>query len=124
MRHATEATTTLADWYHDAAAGLIEVRVPWGLLNVTDPSTRTVIFDDPARAREDPDAGDFGTATTDGVRVGAVAAVAARSDADRSGTAWRRAAFRTYSWTPWEQPRSHSRLKPVYDSLRTLWREP
>lgn len=130
LRHATEDTTTLADWYHDASAGLIEIRVPWGLLNVTDPSTRTVLFDDPARAREDPDAGDFGTATTDGVRVGAVLyrkgdrprAVATLPG--RSGNAWSRAAFRTYTWTPWEEPRSHSRLKPVYDSLRTLWREP
>lgn len=130
LRHAPEAATTLADWYHDAVAGLIELRIPWGLINVTDPSTRTVLFDDVTRAREDPDAGSFGTATTDGVRVGAVMyrkGVRPRVIATlpgRSGSAWRRTAFRTYTWRPWEEPRSHSRLKPVYDSLRTLWREP
>ena len=41
----TSAGSTLADWYADSVAGLIEIRLPWGLLNVTDPSSRTVLFD-------------------------------------------------------------------------------
>ena len=27
------------------AAGLLQLRLPWDLLNVTDPSTRTLLFD-------------------------------------------------------------------------------
>src|SRR5262249_44494568 len=31
------------DWYWDRAACLVELRLPWGLLNVTDPSSRRVL---------------------------------------------------------------------------------
>ena len=68
MRFGTEAQSTASDWYAELPAGLIEVRIPWALLNVTDPSSRTVLFDPPDRQ-----AGEFGTAVTPGFRIGAVA---------------------------------------------------
>jgi hypothetical protein len=123
LRFGTESESSLADWYADSAAGLIELRLPWGLLNVTDPSSRTVLFDG-----SDQLGGDFGTAVTDGFRFGAVLyrkggtprLVATLPAAD--GAYWRAASFRTWAWAPWEEPTSHSRLKPVYDSLQATWR--
>ena len=32
LLHATEATSSLADWYLDEQAGLLELRLPWDLL--------------------------------------------------------------------------------------------
>jgi len=37
-----------ADWALDPAAGTIEIALPWGLLNVGDPSSLAVIDDDPS----------------------------------------------------------------------------
>jgi len=114
---------SLADWYADAAAGLIEIRLPWGLLNVTDPSSRTVLFD-----RDGQLTGEFGTAVTEGIRIGAL--VQGRDDPSRLLSAlpaprdgrWRTDDFALWQWEGWEEPASHSRLKPVYDSLQSTWR--
>src|ERR1043166_6213946 len=43
LRYGRAAASTLVDWYEDRDAGLIEVRLAWGLLNVTDPSSRRVL---------------------------------------------------------------------------------
>jgi len=118
----TAAESSLADWYVDSAAGLVEIRLPWGLLNVTDPSSRTVLFD-----RGDQTGGEFGTTVTDGVRMGAFVY---RKGTPRKplaalpsvqGGRWRAPDFTTWTWAPWEEPISHSRLKPVYDSLQATW---
>jgi hypothetical protein len=109
LRHARQATSTLADWYVDRAVGLIEVRLPWGLLNVTDPSSRTVL----AAVRE---RGVVETRPTDGFRF----VVVARRRRDDRIVAFLPAAA-TYTWPAWEQPRWHERLKPAYFALRDLW---
>jgi hypothetical protein len=122
LRYGTQASSTLADWYLDERAGLLELRVPWDLLNVTDPSTRTLLFD----AKKE---GDFGTAKAQDFRLGillyrktggpmVVGALPALADGR-----WRLSGFTPWRWEGWTQPRSHGRLKPVYDSLRTLWQE-
>jgi len=120
MRFGTEYESTASDWYADVPAGLIEVRIPWALLNVTDPSSRAVLFDPPGRTD-----GDFGTAVTPGFRFGAVAyrkggGVVGALPTLRDGR-WRTDAFTEWTWPTWEVPTSHSRLKPVYDSLRATW---
>jgi hypothetical protein len=123
LRFGRESESSLADWYADPTAGLIELRLPWGLLNVTDPSSRTVLFDTSSQQN-----GDFGTAVTEGFRLGAVLYQKGRAPRlvatlpDVDGRTWRAASFRTWAWSPWEEPTSHSRLKPVYDSLQATWR--
>jgi hypothetical protein len=122
LRFGPESGSTLADWYADSATGLIEIRLPWGLLNVTDPSSRTVLFDRPGQS-----AGDFGTAVTDGFRIGAILDRKDRADGPvatlptADGRTWRAASFPLWAWDTWEEPVSHSRLKPVYDSLQATW---
>jgi hypothetical protein len=123
LRHGTEAWSTLADWYLDEKAGLLQVRIPWDLLNVTDPSTRTLLFDPKTT-------GTYGTVTAADFHVGVVIyAKRGVSDSRVLGILpalkegrWRIADFAHWRWDSWKEPRSHSRLKPVYDSLRMLWR--
>jgi len=122
LRYGAESNSSLADWYVDEAGGVIEIRLPWGLLNVTDPSSRTVLMDRPGQLE-----GDFGTAVTDGFRFGAFVAPAETGRAPvislpaSFNARWPAASFRTWSWDTWEEPTSHSRLKPVYDSLQATW---
>ena len=108
LRFGTEAESTLSDWYVDKAANLLEIRIPWGLLNVTDPSSHEVLTSITAR-------GGFETDTTDGFRFG-VAVL------DRAGVAQDRLApGPTYRWPGWEMPVSHERLKAAYFAIRDLW---
>ncbi len=121
LRHGTQAESSLADWYWDRPAGLVTIRIPWALLNVTDPSSRRVAFE---FARE----GEFGTVVTEGFRAGVIlldgdgAHVAALPSA--RGRRWRTGDFTSWRWPEWTEPRFHSRLKPAFDSLRQLWSEP
>lgn len=108
LQYGRAVESTLADWFVDRAAGLLEVRVPWGLLNVTDPSSRTVL----ARVR---DPGPFRTEVTDGFRF--VIAALARDGAVQA----RVVAERPYVWPTWETPVWHERLKPAYYAMQALW---
>lgn len=118
--HSTEANSTLADWYLDEKAGLLELRLPWDLLNVTDPSTRTLLADPNTE-------GAFGTVSAEDFHVGVLQYRKAKPTTVRAlpaleqGT-WRAGDFAGWRWPGWTEPRSHARLKPVYDSLRMLWR--
>jgi hypothetical protein len=119
LRYGTMATSTSADWYYDSSAGVVQLRLSWGLLNVTDPSTRTVLAQKPGAP--------FATVVTDGFRIGALL----RTDRDRRVVAaapritgdgrWNAAGFTTWQWTTWVEPTWHSRLKPAYDSLKAVW---
>jgi hypothetical protein len=119
LRFGRESESTLADWFHDADAGLLELRLPWGLLNVTDPSTATVLAE-----RE---GAPFATATTDGIRVGVLlrrssdGAVLETLPARATDGSWPSASFRSWRWATWTEPTSHAALKPVYDSLKATW---
>jgi len=109
LRHGRSSESTLADWYVDRAAGLVELRIAWGLLNVTDPSSRHVMV----RYRRN---GTFETAVTDGLRFD-VAAL----DRSRGGVVARLGAGETYAWPTWEVPTWHERLKPAYEAMRDVW---
>jgi tetratricopeptide repeat protein len=120
LRHGTETASTLADWYLDQHAGLVELRIPWDLLNVTDPSSRTLLYDRDST-------GAFGTATAEDFHVGILIY---RKSGGREvvgalpaleGGVWRAASFNPWHWVGWTKPSSYARLKPVYDSLKLLW---
>lgn len=122
LQFGTEQSSSLADWYYDQAAGLLELRLPWGLLQVTDPSTGTVLYEQ----GRPPETARFGTARTDGFRFGLIVRSAdgsiLRTLPARQGGRWRSDAFSLWRWPDWTEPRWHARLKPVYDSLQALWR--
>ncbi|HEY6866630.1 MAG TPA: hypothetical protein VI792_05190, partial [Candidatus Eisenbacteria bacterium] len=121
LRFGTERQSTLSDWCFDRAAGLLEVRLPWLLINVTDPSSQSVLW------REHAD-GEFGTAAGDGFRIGVVTyrrgvhpQPVGSLPALGPGRRWRAADFPTWTWTAWEAPEFHRRLKPVYLALKQTW---
>ena len=109
LRYGRARESSLADWYVERAAGLVEVRIAWGLLNVTDPSSRHVMV----RYRRN---GTFETGVTDGFRF-ALAALG-RS---HGGVVARLGAAQTYAWPTWEVPTWHERLKPAYEAMRDVW---
>ena len=109
LRYGRAAESTLSDWYVDPASGLVEVRIAWGLLNVTDPSSRRVMV----RYRGN---GVFETARTDGFRF-AVAVL----DRSSGAVVARIAPERTFTWPTWEVPAWHERLKPAYFAMRDVW---
>jgi len=108
LRYGRAVESTLVDWYWDRTPGVMEVRLPWGLLNVTDPSSRTVL----ARVR---DPGPFATEVTDGFRF-----VVTATGRDGAVVA-RLAPQQAYVWATWEAPVWHEHLKPAYYAMRTLW---
>ena len=119
LRYGTDARSTLSDWYWDRATGMLQLRLPWNLINVGDPSSGTVLYDKAS-------SGQVGTAPSDGFRVGVVVldrlttAPVASLPEGRDGR-WSRPHFPSWHWATWTTPRYHSALKPVYDSLQTLW---
>lgn len=103
-----------AEWQSGRTAtggGFIEARIPWGLLNVTDPSTRRVI-DDPERKV----AGPVGTSLTPGFRLVFAAFDATRPLWEEGATVQSTlpAAVQgripmppLFTWSTWEQPTFH-----------------
>jgi hypothetical protein len=119
LRYGSEENSTLSDWWYDEASGTIEVRIPWGMLNVTDPSTRTVLHDAAGR-------GAIAVVATEGFQVGATRVSRGRRSAVTASTptitgAWRASQFRPWLWPAWEEPVWHARLKPLYEAMREVW---
>jgi hypothetical protein len=120
LRFGRYAESTLADWYYEPEAALLELRLPWGLLNVTDPSTGTIILG------AVPD-GAIQTTRADGFRIGVMTVAIPNGKAvgalPRLGpdSAWHVADFPNWTWSGWDSPTHHQALKPVYDSLKVLW---
>jgi len=117
LRYGNATASTLSDWYYDSAAGLLELRIPWMLLNVTDPSTRTLLY-------ETAPGDGFGTVPAEDWHIGVVVTGPngnARSALPGLDTGWKLDAFTPWRWAPWETPRYHERLKPAYDTMRRVW---
>jgi hypothetical protein len=124
---------SLADWYYDAAAGMLQLRLPWGMLNVSDPSTGRILFESDTVAAgsrssqfECEGCSVLTGVPNDGFRM---AAVALRNGVDIAGSIPQAAegrhlpasSFTTWRWKTWEQPTWHEYVKPTYAALRDLW---
>jgi len=109
--HARQQETTLSDWYADTATGTIELRIPWGLLHVLDPSSRHVLFGTPS-------AHDPAGRTTDGFRF--VVRSLARSGG--AGETLPLGIPPTWQWPTWETPRWHAERKPLFEAMRDAFR--
>lgn len=133
------------DWALNEAAGVIEVGIPWGLLNVGDPSSRCVLDDDPATPQVE-------CAPTDGLALLAWATEAAcfRADSlgpssasckgagpepisdllaptgtvqvsDGYGLTITTPSAHVYLWNGWEAPITVERIKASADFIRGLY---
>jgi len=94
---------SLSDFYY--RDGKIEMRIPWQLLNVMDPSGKFIIDDMYARGKISP-------LKVEGFRFGAV-----KIKNDQMEKA-QHVPMKEYVWEAWEQPTYHERLKPSYYILR------
>lgn len=121
---------SLGNWYVEPSSSRVVVRLPWGLLNVTDPSSNRVIMDESRDLPSGP-AGmrnlvtdslgtvktpgfEFFAATTSG---GGLADFAPRSSDGKSFGH----AIGPFSWRGWDQPRTSERLKQSYAYMRSLY---
>jgi hypothetical protein len=103
------------DGLWERGEGVLEVRIPWMLLNFTDPSQRRVLQDP-----EGATPAEFGTTTVEGIRILAAA---------RTGAAWtqwpasgRAGDVASFTWPTWQEPRWRERRRPVYDAMREVYR--
>jgi len=100
-----------------AEQGTIELRLPWALLNVTDPSSLRVVHQE--TAHEPP----LDTVATEGFRIYAFAVDAKhprlrpRSRLPAAGVA-----APLYAWAPWEAPKFRTEPKAGIDAIRAAVR--
>ncbi|MEO8335988.1 MAG: hypothetical protein ABI664_13505 [bacterium] len=133
LRYATLAGNSLADWWWDREAGTLEFRLPWGMLNVSDPSSARILYESNVDlALHPPETGPGSQLVgmpSDGFRF---AVVALKPGPDILGTIPARdaygnlplSAYTSWKWKTWDTPTYHTRLKPVYFELQRLWAEP
>ncbi|MFN0178854.1 MAG: tetratricopeptide repeat protein [Gemmatimonadales bacterium] len=118
LRHARETDHSLADWYADPATGVIELRLGWGMLQVLDPSSHWVLQSTDADGRSPAGA------TTDGFRFALAsydpAAPTASGVRIGCGTGVDRPHH--FQWLPWETPRWHQRIKPLFGTMQATFR--
>ncbi|MEO8910436.1 MAG: tetratricopeptide repeat protein [Gemmatimonadaceae bacterium] len=113
--YARQQENSLADWFADPAKGVIEVRLPWGMLGVLDPSSRRVlvsnrVFGELAKG-----------APTDGFRF-VVESYDPASPVGGSDHLPRGISGfgdpPTWTWATWETPRWHAEVKPVFEAMK------
>ncbi len=114
LTFARQSETTLADWFADARTGVIEARIPWGMLQVTDPSSRLVL--------SGMEAGGTGPASsqTDGFRF-VVQSYDPRSPAS-GGALLGCGAPLQWSWSTWDAPSWHEEIKPLFGAMQDTFR--
>jgi hypothetical protein len=116
LRYARQDETTLADWYADSTSGVIEIRLGWGMLHVTDPSSRTVLFGDAAT-------GEVAGTETAGFRfvVQSFDPMNPASPAEQLPNVG--VTVPTWTWEKWEEPRWYAEIKPTFASLQKTFAE-
>jgi hypothetical protein len=115
LRRESSSYDSLSDFFYEGNA--IELRIPWSLLNFTDPSSRRVLWKD----------GRQSTRKTDGIRLVAVSykPVAGRLYAEATGLPSRAAdhlpgrfsapgEVATYTWREWQVPIYNTFVKESY----------
>ena len=114
LRFARQSETTLTDWFADPGTGVIEARIPWGMLEVLDPSSRLVL------EGTGPDGRDPKGIETDGFRfvVQSYDPQAPRSDGALLGCG----APLAWTWSTWETPTWHEEIKPLFAAMKETFR--
>jgi hypothetical protein len=100
-----EAYNSLADF--NANGENIEIRIPWQLFNVMDPSTK-MVMDDLYKKGIKP-------RKTSGLYAGAILI--------KNGDVLDNSDMKHYAWSEWEVPKYHERLKPSYYIMMEAFKE-
>lgn len=119
---------SLAHWYLSSNGTKLFVRLPWLLLNVSDPSSLTVIHDDrtnlpagPAAVRSELGENALHTEKTAGFSFYAVTTHGGKlSDFQpRRGSYW--ASAKKFIWQGWDGPTFRERIKQSYPEVKRLY---
>ncbi len=102
-----EQYDSLNDWYYSEDTGILEIRIPWMLLNAKDPSQKEFVGD---LQKDGIDA----TKTIDG--IGIFATLTDRENTIVDSTSSGKQAY--YTWENWDLPESEERLKQSYYILQ------
>ncbi len=103
----SESYQSLSDFIYNEAQGILEIRIPWQLLNVMDPSTKQIMSDLYTEQNITP-TGFNGFTVGLGLLRGEGTAISL------SGT---------YAYDAWQMPTYHERLKPSYYELQEALKE-
>ncbi|MBB5179237.1 hypothetical protein HNQ44_000659 [Planomicrobium koreense] len=98
---------SLNDWFYSEDTGVLEIRIPWMLLNAKDPSNKEFIGD----LQKD---GIEASMKIDGIGISAVLADSENTIIDSTGLG--KQSF--YTWENWALPESEERLKQSYFILQ------
>jgi hypothetical protein len=96
---------SLADFY--ISEDNIEIRIPWQLLNIMDPSSKT--------AMDDLYKGEIKGIKINGINSGIILI--------RDEKVIEESSMAMYSWKEWEEPSYHERLKPSYYILKEAFKK-
>jgi tetratricopeptide (TPR) repeat protein len=112
---------SIAAWHASAGEKMIEMRIPWGLLYIMDPSSR-LVFDGTDKK------GDPYFRETEGVSIAAleIRETGGRSiltDSLPARLTNRIASMPLYAWEKWDYRRNVGRLKPAYYKLKEVFQE-
>jgi tetratricopeptide repeat protein len=116
LLYARQQDNSLADWFANESTGTVEVRIPWGMLQVLDPSSHAVLNGIAATSEAI-------AATTDGFRfvVESYDPSNPSSRNDRFPRATGSSTFGnppTWTWPNWEAPRWYAETKPVFAAMQ------
>ena len=100
-----ETYNSLADFY--VKGENIELRIPWLLINIMDPSTRMVMDD----------------LYNDGIKPKKIDGIYTGFIIQRENNKTEESAVELYSWKEWELPKYHERLKPSYYILKKAFKK-
>lgn len=102
-----ESYQSLSDFIYNEEQGILEIRIPWQLLNVMDPSAKQIMGDFYAEQNIIP-------VNFDGFTVGFGVLRSKNESISLNGT---------YTYEAWKMPAYHERLKPAYYELQGALKE-
>ena len=85
----------------------VEIRIPWQLLNVMDPSTKMIMDDFNEKNKISP-------LKIEGLYIGGILT--------KNNVVTENSNMEFYNWNEWEVPTYHERLKPSYDILKKAFK--
>nr|WP_254177978.1 MULTISPECIES: hypothetical protein [unclassified Planococcus (in: firmicutes)] len=102
---------SLNDYYYSEEAGILEIRIPWMLLNAKDPAKKEFTGD----LQED---GIAASMTVEGIEAAAVLENSDGKELESMGLD----SSKLYSWEPWGLPQTQERLKESYYILQEMFK--
>jgi len=121
---------SLGNWYIDKPTGRLLVRLPWGLINVTDPSSNQVIYDTSRQLPPGPAGmrnlalGELGTMKTPGFLFYAATSLSGKlSDYGprQAGSTTFAGKVSPYTWRGWETATTREAFKQSYPYLKGVY---